>query len=153
MNIEILPHQDRKTAAEILRIQKASYAVEAELIGFSDIPPLRDTVETIMKNEETFLGYVKDGQLLGVLSYKEEQDEIDIYRLMVDPYHFRKRVGHSLLQHLVQTVPEKTMVVQTGKGNEPAVNLYAKFGFEQTDEVEVEPDIRIVMLKKYYSAS
>lgn len=152
MSIETLSNQDPDTAEQILTIQEESYAVEAELIGFSDIPPLRDSVQSIMEQDETFIGYVQEGEILGILAYKEEQEEVDIYRLMVSPYHFRKKVGSSLLQHLVTKAKNKPIVVQTGKGNEPAVNLYQKFGFEQTDEVEVEPNIRLIMLKKNHKA-
>ncbi|WP_158290513.1 GNAT family N-acetyltransferase [Halobacillus salinus] len=148
MSIEILSHQEPGTAEQILSIQEASYAVEAELIGFSDIPPLRDSVQSIMENDETFVGYVQNGEILGVLTYKEEQEEIDIYRLMVNPQHFRKKIGSSLLEYLVTTIHGKPLIVQTGKGNEPALSLYKKYGFEQTDEVEVEPDVRLVMLIK-----
>ena len=148
MTIEILSHRDPKVASDILRIQQESYAVEAELINFSDIPPFRDSIQSIVENDETFIGYMIEGKIVGVLAYKAEQKEIDIYRLMVDPAYFRRGIGESLLKYLFATVPNMPVVVQTGKGNDPAVNLYLKYGFEPTDEVEVEQDVWIMMLKK-----
>ncbi|MBA2176684.1 GNAT family N-acetyltransferase [Halobacillus locisalis] len=148
MAIDILSHRDPKVATDILKIQQESYAVEAELINFSDIPPFRDSVQSIVENDETFIGYMIEEKIVGVLAYKEEQEEIDIYRMMVDPAYFRRGIGESLLKHLFATMPNKPVVVQTGKGNEPAVNLYLKYGFEPVDEVEVEPDVWIVMMKK-----
>jgi len=41
-----------KFAKEVLSVQLPSYQVEAELIDFYDIPPLKDTVST-PKSEDT----------------------------------------------------------------------------------------------------
>ena len=39
-------------------------------------------------------------------------------------------------------------IVQTGFDNEPAKALYLREGFEQTDEVEVAPGLRIARFNK-----
>ena len=40
--IEPLDLADPATAADVLRVQRAAYRVEAELIGFDGIPPLHE---------------------------------------------------------------------------------------------------------------
>ena len=41
-------------AKEVLNVQIPAYKVEAEIIDYYDIPPLRDTVETLQQSQETF---------------------------------------------------------------------------------------------------
>ncbi|WP_244956351.1 hypothetical protein [Geobacillus subterraneus] len=38
---------DRETAVQVLRLQRRAYAVEAQIIDNTALPPLRDTVDTL----------------------------------------------------------------------------------------------------------
>ena len=87
----------KNNAEKVLSVQIPSYKVEAEIIGSYDIPPLKDTVETLQNCGEIFFGYFLDKQLCGVMSVKEDKDEIDIHRLIVHPTHFRKGIAQELL--------------------------------------------------------
>lgn len=87
----------RETAQQVLDLQLPSYRVEAELTGFDGIPPLRDTVDTLISCGETFRGLYLDGELAGAISYKLEKNLLDIHRVMVHPRHFRKGVATALL--------------------------------------------------------
>lgn len=80
-----------KLAKEVLNIQIPSYNVEAEIIDYYELPPLKDTVETLQQCEETFFGYYVNEELCGVISMKVDNGIIDIHRLMVHPKHFRKK--------------------------------------------------------------
>lgn len=53
--IKELSLEDRDTVQQIWSLQHMAYPLEAELIGFSEIPPLLDTFETIRASGETFL--------------------------------------------------------------------------------------------------
>ena len=48
---------DLSMAQRVLEIQKAAYTIEAELIGTFNIPPLKDTLETLQASDETFYGW------------------------------------------------------------------------------------------------
>jgi hypothetical protein len=65
-------------AEAVLRLQLRSYAVEARLIGFPDLPPLQDTVATLQQCGEWFYGYMKLGQLAGAISYERTEKTIHI---------------------------------------------------------------------------
>ncbi|MBH0231653.1 GNAT family N-acetyltransferase [Halobacillus yeomjeoni] len=147
MPIRTLQPSRRETAEIIYKMQYRSYQIEADLIDFQDLPPLKETVETIQSSNETFLGYFIDDELVGVVSYKDENEEIDIYRMMVDPDHFRKGIADCLLTYLKKQYPDHTFIVHTGSKNTPAVNLYKKHGFKTVDEVEVAPNIYISQMK------
>lgn len=133
---------NRKVAQQVLNIQIPSYLVEAELIQFHDIPALKDTVETLQKCEETFYGYFVDGEVAGVISYKVENNTLDIHRLMVTPSHFRKGIGQSLLGFVeIRESDIDQMIVSTGAKNFPAQTLYTGNGFVLTGEREISEGV------------
>ena len=52
-----------------MRLQRASYRVEADLIGFEDLPPLRETPEELTAVQESFLGAYEGERLLGAIAF------------------------------------------------------------------------------------
>lgn len=135
-------------AKEIVRVQIASYNIEAELIGFSDIPQLKDTVESIMISEEVFIGYRLEQEWVGFLSYTIEKDIVDICRLVVHPDHFRKGIAKKLVEETLSLAAGKKVMVSTGTKNHPALNLYKNFGFQLVNKLEVAPGVTLSMLER-----
>lgn len=135
--------------SELLALQKASYAVEAALIGSTAIPPLHDAPHTLARCGETFHGFFHDGKLAAAISYKRLGDTVDIHRLVVHPDHFRRGMGRALVRH-VETVEGSAdkMVVSTGAANLPAIRLYLSLGFEETGEAEAAPSLVVVDFEK-----
>ncbi|NRD78500.1 hypothetical protein HPT25_14130 [Bacillus sp. BRMEA1] len=70
-----------KLAMEVLNVQIPSYKVEAALIDSDEIPPLKDTVDTLQQCGENFFGYYINEKLSGVISIKIENGVMDIHRL------------------------------------------------------------------------
>lgn len=137
-------------AHKILAIQRPSYQIEADLIGFQGIPALSETVEDILNSKEIFLGYYEDDQLLGVLSYEENEDFVDICRLVVSPASFRRGIGRQLVSYIMEEIRgSREVVVSTGLKNIPAVTLYEKLGFQQERTVEIAPGIQIVNMRYF----
>lgn len=139
-----------EVAKNILTIQIPAYTVEAEIINFYGIPQLKDTAEDIMKCEETFIGYTMEGELGGVISYTDNENHIDICRLVVDPKHFRKGIAKKLVDHVIKNIAinHAKIVVSTGAMNVPAKSLYRSFGFHEIKEIEVSPGSFISMMEK-----
>lgn len=148
--IQPLDLSDEARTAELLALQRTSYAVEAALIGTSDIPPLKDTPRTLARTGETFYGYFEEGSLVGAISYKNEKGILDIHRLVVHPDHFRKGIGRSLVAFVEETERASSgkIVVSTGSENHPARSLYLSLGFRETREVEVAPALRVTYFEK-----
>lgn len=143
-----LDHQNVSTAKEIQKIQRPAYQVEAELMGFNGIPQLKETILEIQNSGEIFIGcFVKD-RLVGFISYKKEGNMIDIHRLVVDPEHFRTGIGRELLTFLLTEFQEIDFIVNTGKSNAPAKNLYASVGFIEIEDFEVAQGIFCTTFKK-----
>lgn len=147
--IEQLRVEELETARKIWQVQIPSYQVEAKLINFDQIPPLRESVEDLQRCEETFYGYWIGEELAGAISYKREGDALDIHRMMVHPQHFRKGVASKLLA-FVEQVEEgvQRILVATGARNVPAVNLYLRHGFHQVGEQEVAPGVFLALFEK-----
>lgn len=146
--IREIDHRNEAAAKAIQRIQRPAYLVEAELMGFEGIPQLNESFLEIQNSGETFLGYLEQEFLMGFISYKKENNTIDIHRLVVDPEHFRKGIGSELLTSLTKTFKGMEFIVSTGKANKPAKNLYISFGFAESEDFEVAPGIFCTTLKK-----
>ncbi|MFJ7183781.1 GNAT family N-acetyltransferase [Lysinibacillus xylanilyticus] len=138
-----------KFAEEVLNIQIASYKVEAEIIDFYDIPPLKDTVYTLQQCGETFFGYYLNEELCGVISIKVVNSIIDIHRLMVHPKHFKKGIAKMLLDFIENDIEGfEKIIVSTGSKNTPAVTFYLKNGFSKTEEIRITERLSITKFKK-----
>ncbi|MDX8289633.1 GNAT family N-acetyltransferase [Metabacillus indicus] len=139
---------NRKTAEEVLSIQIPSYKIEANLIGSYDIPPLKDTIDTLQRCGECFYGYYSENKLCGALAMKIENEEMDIHRLIVDPDHFLKGIAQSLLSYAERQEGIKRIIVSTGSRNTPAVRFYEKNGFQKVKEVIVNEQISLTFFEK-----
>ncbi|MDN4494454.1 GNAT family N-acetyltransferase [Ureibacillus aquaedulcis] len=137
-----------KNAEAVLNIQIPSYRIEAELIGSFDIPPLKDTVQTLQICGEMFFGYYENDELCGVISIKADGVEVDIHRLIVHPDHFRKGIAQSLLNFIEKEYKVETIKVATGSQNTPAVHLYKKNGFQKLKEIIVNERLSLTLFEK-----
>lgn len=141
--VVVLDHRDRELASRIRDLQRASYAIEAKLIGFDKMPPLVEDVADIAQLTLTLLGAVERGDLLGLLGYRRDGGVVDIDRLAVDPAHLRCGVGRTLVEALHRREPDADRFeVSTGAANEPAIALYRAMGYRLTNE-EVSLDVPV----------
>jgi ribosomal protein S18 acetylase RimI-like enzyme len=142
---------DPKIANDVLRIQIPSYTVEAKIIDYFDIPPLKDTVETLQACNETFFGYYIHEELCGAVAIKIEKNVMDIHRLIVSPKHFRKGIAKRLLEFIENNHQDiKTIIVSTGAKNVPAVNFYIKNGFTKIGEISVNERLTLASFQKNF---
>ncbi|SMF71288.1 Acetyltransferases [Paenibacillus uliginis N3/975] len=143
--IRTLSLEHRDAVQQIWALQHMAYPLEAELIGFTDLPPLLDTFETISSSGEVFYGNVSDdGELIGAIAVELEKDQVTISRMMVHPGHFRKGIAGGLIQHVLDTYCDAPLfIVSTGTKNTPAVRLYERFGFQPKDAFEVAPGVEL----------
>ncbi|TXK79643.1 GNAT family N-acetyltransferase [Paenibacillus sp. N3.4] len=150
-----LPLQSNEDILILLSLQLASYRVEANIIGFEDIPPLKDGIQSIREAEETFYGYYlhEEGtnRLAGAISFTQEGTAITICRMMVHPEYFRRGIARSLLQYiLTEQVRGGALrfLVSTGTDNVPAVRLYESFGFTVRRVFTVPPGVNLTTFER-----
>jgi ribosomal protein S18 acetylase RimI-like enzyme len=147
--IKVIDLQNRNLAKVLLELQRASYMIEAELINFFEIPPLKESLEELIECKETFLGYFEEKALAGAISFTVEGDELTICRMIVHPAHFRKGIAQKLLNEVESRNSQLSVYkVSTGKDNPPAKNLYLKNGFTIVSDFEVVPGLYISNFEK-----
>ncbi|HZG35405.1 MAG TPA: GNAT family N-acetyltransferase [Gaiellaceae bacterium] len=142
--LERLDLTQQDVAAAVLGLQRRAYGIEAALIGSDEIPQLTETLEELQASGETFLGAYLEETLVGAISWRAVGRVIDLHRLVVDPDCFRTGIGAALVRAALAAEPEADRaVVQTGSSNVPAKRLYRREGFEEIDEVDVVPGLRV----------
>lgn len=147
--IQLLNIKDKEIAKQVLDLQLASYPIEAKLINFYDIPPLKDTIEQLMGCCESFYGYYLDHNLAGMLSLKIIDHILDIHRVCVHPDYFRRGIGEKLITYVQAQNPHiDKIIVSTGKANIPAIKLYEKNGFIIVRDIEIAENFYITELEK-----
>ncbi|WP_274362434.1 GNAT family N-acetyltransferase [Paenibacillus thermotolerans] len=139
---------DPQHARNVQELQQLSYPIEAQLIGLETLPPLLDTVETLMGCGEQFIGCFEGDRLIGAVAYKMDGGTIDIHRMMVHPERFRKGIANTLLTAALSVPGVNKAVVSTGSANLPAVTLYERHGFKEKERVEVAPGVTITLFEK-----
>jgi ribosomal protein S18 acetylase RimI-like enzyme len=149
IEIRRLDLSDGGIAADVLELQRRSYAVEARLIGSDRIPPLHESLEELQGCGETFLGAYVEGRLAAVVSWKFDGVTIDLHRLAVSPHVFRRGIGAALLRAALGSEPEaRRAIAQTGAANEPAKQLYRREGFAEVGDREVLPGLWISQFER-----
>lgn len=137
------------TALSILNIQILAYEIEAKYINSTAIPRLYDTVTDIQNCDETFHGYFLENSLIGFISFKVDEDIVDIHRLVVSPNHFHKGIATKLLLFIFDMFSSsKAYIVQTGKNNTPALSLYKKHGFIEIQDIVLPDGMVLTSLKR-----
>jgi ribosomal protein S18 acetylase RimI-like enzyme len=149
--IQFVEISNPREANQILELQKLSYRVEANLIGSDLIPGLFENLEQLQNCDETFYGFFEGEILCGAISFKLEQQTLDIHRVMVHPDHFRKGIAQLLLEFVLKlNLNVKRCIVQTGALNAPAIGLYQKLGFLEFEQREVAQNLWICKLEKTF---
>lgn len=86
--------------------------------------------------ENTFLNhyvYELDGKVVGFYIASRVLDESEVFTIAVDKDYKNMGIGTALLNHLIDTCKDKGITqiwLEVSTKNEPAINLYKKFGFK-----------------------
>ncbi|MEM6806125.1 MAG: GNAT family N-acetyltransferase [Bacteroidota bacterium] len=142
--IEELQHNKLEISNQIHDVFQASYLVEAKLLGLSDFPPLKRLLESYLKSENIFFGYVEHGDLKGVIEVSLPPECVDINSLVVHPKFFRLGIGRKLLEYVLNRFDRELFLVETAVDNKPAIALYKKLGFKEIKQWDTDFGIRKV---------
>ena len=140
--------RDPVVAKRLYDLMQAAYTVEAQLLQDDDFPPLRRTLQKLSSAQSRFFGISEEGMLQAAIELVVMHAEVYIDALVVAPAQFRKGLGTALLQHVLALYPGKTFIVQTGKANFPAVNLYHKAGFVTEAAITTPAGLELLSLVK-----
>jgi ribosomal protein S18 acetylase RimI-like enzyme len=135
-------------AEKVLELQKSSYQVEADIIDFYDIPPLKDDIVKLMKCNEEFWAYFVNKKIVGIISFKTSKSVLDIHRLAVHPDFLRREIASDLLDFIENMESINNVVVCTAKNNKPAINIYLKKGYKPVEDIVVEKELSLTKYVK-----
>ncbi|WP_026825964.1 GNAT family N-acetyltransferase [Exiguobacterium marinum] len=144
MQLQEIPIKQFDQAQQMLEIQRNAYAVEAELLGFDEIPARYETIDVIQNLPGTSYGLYIEERLIGFVTYEASEKTVEITKLCIDPTYFRSRLATTLLDHVLSVHEGRLVYVHTGKHNGPAKRLYTKLGFEPSAEFEPEPSVTLI---------
>ena len=126
---------DPGTLDAVIALQRASYRIEAELLGARTLPALSETPRRLKAAGESFLGAFEGERLVGAIAWKRRGPLVDIHRLVVHPDRFRRGIGGELLDALAALEADaERSIVATGAANAPARRLYERHGFRPVEE-------------------
>ena len=99
--------------------------------------------EVLNKNRKFFVVKSENGEILGFAGVLINIDFIEIMNIVVRKKYRKKGIGKELLEKLISFSKEKNFELinlEVNSKNEPAINLYKKFGFKE-----------VGLRKKYYN--
>ena len=141
-------------ADEVVTLQRASYRIEADILGARTLPVLKESPRKLRRAREHFLGAFEGERLVGAVSWKRKGALVDIHRLVVHPDCFRRGIANALLDALEALQPDaERWMVATGAVNEPARKLYEGHGFVAVGEQLVDGSITIVTYERRASSA
>ena len=88
-----------------------------------------------------------DAQLVGFLSFTMDESTIYICKLVVHPSNFKQGIASKLISYLISNYSDsRTIIVHTGTKNSPAINLYKKYHFIESEQFLIEDTLSITRL-------
>jgi GNAT superfamily N-acetyltransferase len=143
-----LDHHLPNIARDIHTIQQAAYSIEALLLEVKYFPPLELSPIDIQQSSIDYQGILVKDMLVGVIGYEfiELDRSQNITCLVVSPQWHRQGIATALLTNLL-AASTSIVTVSTAVKNQPAISLYAKFGFIEIDRV-MKDSIEIVNLQR-----
>ncbi|MEM6737673.1 MAG: GNAT family N-acetyltransferase [Bacteroidota bacterium] len=146
--IKKLQNNDIETSSQIYAVFQLSYAVEAEILGANDFPPLKRPLESYLKSSNDFYGYLENNELAGVIELEQTDKYIDINSLVVKPKFFRRGIGRKLIEFTFNRFDANLFIVETGVKNQPATELYKKLGFKEIKQWNTDFGVRKILFEK-----
>lgn len=138
-------------AAQILALQRLAYESEARLYEDWSIPPMVQTLESLIAEikSATVLKATDGAAIIGSVRARLEEDICLIGRLMVAPDHQGRGLGTALLGAIEDMFPQaRGFELFTGSRSEGNIRLYARSGYTVTGARQATPQITLVVLTK-----
>ena len=146
--IKRLENDDIEVSKRIRTVFQSSYKVEAKLLNAIDFPPLKRPLKSYVNSNTEFFGYLKDGELAGVIEIEHNNSFTDINSLVVSPTFFRQGIARKLMEFVFNTFDSNLFVVETGLENRPANELYKKFDFKEVKQWNTDHGIRKIKFER-----
>ena len=140
-------------AEEVLAVQRAAFAVEAQLYGDVHLPPMLESVEQLLADLSHGFGLVAmaGDRVVGSVRARLAGRTVHIARLAVAPDQQGRGLGALLLAMAEQVAPAQEAWLFTGHLSAANLRLYARAGYVEQRRAEVDDRVTLVYLRKQLS--
>jgi predicted N-acetyltransferase YhbS len=138
-------------ASDILALQKRAYESEARLYNDWSIPPLLQTLDSLIAdiNQMTVLKAVEDGRIVGSVRSDLRDGVCQVGRLIVELECQRRGTGTALLQAVEKASPKaRRFELFTGNLSAGNIRLYQRLGYEITGTRRLSDKVSLVFMAK-----
>ena len=136
-------------AGEVLTLQRAAYATEAQLYGDPNLPALTQTLDALRAElAGTGLGIRDDGRLVAAVRWTLDGDIAHIGRLTVAPDQQGRGLGTRLLREAEAASGASGFELFTGHLSVANIRLYEREGYAEFRREELQPGVELVFLSK-----
>lgn len=138
-------------ATQILALQKLAYESEARLYEDWTIPPLTQTLESLLAEiqNEIVLKALDGEVIVGSVRATVSDNVCQIGRLMVHPTHQGLGIGTALMRAIEAQFPAVSgFELFTGSRSEANIRLYVRLGYAVTGTRRVSERVTLVVLSK-----
>lgn len=136
----------------ILELQKICYLEEAMLYNDFSIPPLTQTLESIILDfeKEKFLKVECDGKIIGSVRGCLAFDTCKIGRLIVAKEFRNQGLGKKLMTHIEKQFKKvNRFELFTGHKSERNLSLYNKIGYSEFRRQKINEKLELIFLEKH----
>lgn len=147
----IISKASKEDLEEILILQKLCYISEAELINDFSIPPLKQTLESIIDeyNQCVFIKAVSGNKIVGSVRGYKKDNVCYIGKVIVDPLFQNNGLGARLLNEIENIFIDcKTYELFTGFKSEKNLYFYNKYGYKEIKREKMNDKLTLVYLAK-----
>ena len=138
-------------AAPILALQRRAYAAEARLYDDWTIPPLTQSVASLLAEIEstTVLKACVGDALVGSVRARLAEQTCLVGRLFVEPLRQRQGIGGALLGAIeAQFAAAAVFELFTGSRSESNIRLYRRLGYAIAATDRLTDQVDIVVMRK-----
>lgn len=146
--IKKLDNKDIFISEKIRSVFQISYAIEAKLLKATDFPPLKRSLESFLKCDNDFFGYLINGEIAGAIEIDTNDEMTHIQSLVVNPKFFRQGIAKELIEFVFKSYNSEFFSVETGLENGPATKLYRKFDFKEIKKWDTDHGVRKIRFEK-----
>ena len=142
-------------AASILALQKRAYESEARLYNDWSIPPLTQTLGSLLAEIEkiTVLRATEGQDIVGSVRASLSNQTCLIGRLIVEPALQGRGIGTALLQAIEASFPHASRFeLFTGSKSEGNMRLYGRLGYIVTGSRQLSEQVVLVVMSKHVRA-
>ena len=138
-------------AEAILALQKLAYQSEARLYNDWSLPPLTQTIESLIAEfaGSVCLKAISDEHIIGSVRARAVRGVCAIGRLVVHPDYQNRGIGSQLLKQIEASFSEASKYeIFTGSKSEATLRLYQRHGYAITHSQALSATVSITFLEK-----